>query len=85
MSKVNVNRPVKKSDMVKRSDLCIKSCSVNAAKGKYQALPTALFHTTFKGPILSKLKLPGQVSKQVSPQESSHSLHKVAVIFNESL
>ncbi len=31
MSKVNVNRRVKKSDMVKRSDLCIKTCSVNAA------------------------------------------------------
>ncbi len=31
MSKVNVNRRAKKSDMVKRSDLCIKTCNVNAA------------------------------------------------------
>ncbi len=29
MSKVNVNRRAKKSDMVKRLDLCIKTCSVN--------------------------------------------------------
>ncbi len=32
MSKVNVNRRAIKSDMVKRLDLCIKTCSVNAAR-----------------------------------------------------
>ncbi len=31
MLKMNVNRRAKKSDMVRRSDLCIKTCSVNAA------------------------------------------------------
>ncbi len=31
MLKINVNRRAKKSDMVRRSDLCIKTCSVNAA------------------------------------------------------
>ncbi len=30
--KVNVNRRAKKTVVVKRSDLCIKTCSVNAAE-----------------------------------------------------
>ncbi len=44
MYKLNVNRQAKKLDMVKRLDLCIKTCSVNAAL-EWPLIVPSLRHT----------------------------------------